>query len=174
MSDAPQHLARLAQKLSAAGAAGVARQLSAAARDVAISQGSEIPVCLRNSCGSCGSISVPGETSRVRIVPRRRRRRQAKDATGLEPKNILCVTCLVCGVHTRGPGSEPAQKPKPSKRRRPEPPPPLALATKKTPSANSGFISLSEPKRRRKSKPVEAPAPPKAKSSFQRFIHSVN
>lgn len=174
MSDVPQHLARLAVKLSTAGAAGVAQQLSATARDLSTFQGSQIPTCLKNSCESCGSVFIPGETSRIRIAPRRRRRRQEKNSNGLESKNILVVTCLLCGEHTHKPGSEPNIKAKPSKRRRPEPPHPVAVASKKVPSVESGFISLSEPKRRRKSKQVEVRAPPKAKSSFQRFIHSVS
>jgi len=175
MSDVPHHLARLAVKLSTAGAAGVAQQLSATARDLSTSQGSQIPTCLKNSCESCGSVFVPGETSRIRIAPRRRRRRRLeKNSNGLESKNILVVTCLLCGGHTHKPGSEPNTKAKPSKQRRPEPPNPVAVASKRVPSVDSGFISLSEPKRRRKSKQVEVRAPPKAKSPFQRFIHSVS
>ena len=177
-----EHLGRLAQKLAAEGAVGISRNLSAAAREGATSRGLDLPSCLKNSCEACGSVFVPGHTSRVRIVPLHRRRRQSKKSSGLEPKNTVVTTCLVCGAKSRGLGSDPvkitkASSAKETKKRplHPRPPPKAATTKARSNAQASGFISLSEPKRRRKKKPLEAPAPvSKPPSAFQRFVHCVN
>jgi RNase P subunit RPR2 len=126
-------LANLAVKMSAAGAAGLARELSTAARQHASRQGSSIPKCLANTtCSHCGSVFVPGVTSTHRIAPisaRRRRKLQATHGGGgggaakrssggggrsrndfHAPNNEMRVSCHLCNRVTRQPGSEPVKK----------------------------------------------------------------
>ena len=174
------HLAKAALKLSAVGGHGVARHLMAAARRAADSTGAELPASVHGkSCAHCGSVFVPGETSRARILPSRKRRRQLKAAPGqLESKNRLVITCLLCGEQTRLAGSEPAKR----KAKFKAPAQKNAAAEGKSaggasprssqPAKEDGFISLSAPSRKRKKAADAAPAPTPL-SHFQRFLSPI-
>lgn len=115
-------------------------------------------------CKYCGSMFVPGESSRHRIVPSNRRRRKSSLMSG--SKNSFMIMCKLCSKVTCLNGSDP------KKRKR------KALTLAQEPEAKNethninGFISLNQPKRRRKTHTAEKNSfPPTSNSSiFSRFM----
>ena len=180
--DLVSHLARAAIKLRAAGSQGISRNLAVASRNEASRTGAPVPGILANCCPHCGAILAPGETSRVRITPiRRRRRRNRYSDGGLESKNRISITCLLCSERTVLPGTESTKRTTKKKRvREGARPAEIVCQPKKKvkpgslSSDGSGFISLSEPKRKRKNKakPSTPVARAPAASHFQSFLHS--
>lgn len=121
----------MAIKLSTAGASDAARELSAGSREHASRSGDVVPTCLVNkACSQCGSVFVPGVTSKHRIVPitsRRRRTLERKQSRGQVngygkggvvkrsrnfhvPNNEMRIICHLCDTVTRLPGSAPLKK----------------------------------------------------------------
>ena len=178
------YLAKAAQKLSAMGGHGLARHLAASSREAAVNARlKEVPLPLRGkSCDYCAAVFVPGETSRTRIKPNRRRGRPVPgQPDSRERKNFVSVTCLLCGETTKLQGSAPAKKSSNDKKmqraskekaKHTAPPPPRRKNDVLKPESEPGFISLSAPKRKRKKVGGGSPDPPPERFQFQKFLKS--